>query len=126
MKFSLAALAVAVSSVAATITVIEPWGQTTWTAGGSGLVHWSNDAGAGQSCEIHLLTGEATNATVVANLTANDHTVPCDYTEATFLPLPSYTPGQYFVRIGPVGSTSDQYGYSNYFTYAGAASTTTA
>ncbi|KAG1471451.1 hypothetical protein G6F56_002114 [Rhizopus delemar] len=121
MKFSIAALAVAISSVAATITVIEPWSQTTWNAGGSGLVHWTFPEGAGQTCEIHLLTGEATNATVVANLTANDHTVPCDYTKATFLPLPTYTPGQYFVRIGPVGSTSENYGYSNYFNYAGAA-----
>ncbi|EIE91109.1 hypothetical protein G6F46_010709 [Rhizopus delemar] len=123
MKLSLAALAVAISSVAASnITVIEPWGQTTWTAGSSGLVHWSFPEGAGKTCEIHLLTGEATNATVVANLTANDHTVPCDYTRATFLPLPSYTPGQYFVRIGPVGCTSDEYGYSNYFNYVAASS----
>ncbi|KAG0747903.1 hypothetical protein G6F57_002345 [Rhizopus arrhizus] len=122
MKFSLAALAVAISSAAATITVIEPWSQTTWTAGSSGLVHWSYPEGAGQTCEIHLLTGQATNATVVANLTANGHTVPCDYTKATFLPLPSYTPGQYFVRVVPLGSAPESYGYSNYFNFVAASS----
>ncbi|CEG71024.1 hypothetical protein RMATCC62417_06820 [Rhizopus microsporus] len=123
MKFSLAAFAAAIASVtAANITVIEPWGQSTWNAGGSGLVHWSAVNGAGQTCEIHLLTGQATNATLVANLTANGHTVPCDYTKATFLPLPNYPSGQYFVRIGPVGSLPEQYGYSNYFNYVGTGS----
>ncbi|KAF1798139.1 hypothetical protein V8B55DRAFT_1395526 [Mucor lusitanicus] len=124
MKFSTvaaAALATAVASVsAANFTISEPWGETTWTAGQTGVVAWSASTDLLQSfCEIHLLTGNATDATFVTNFTANGNLVPCNYTKANLHPLPDYASGQYFIRIGPNGAVTDQYAYSGLFNYVG-------
>ncbi|KAK4509271.1 uncharacterized protein ATC70_007621 [Mucor velutinosus] len=123
MKFStvaVAALATAVASVSANFTISEPWGETTWTAGGTGVVAWSASTDLLQSlCEIHLLTGNASDATFVTNFTANGNLVPCNYTKANLHPLPDYASGQYFIRIGPNGVVTDQYAYSGLFNFVG-------
>ncbi|CAO3609215.1 unnamed protein product [Mucor fragilis] len=123
MKFSTvaaAALATAVASVSATISLYEPWGETTWTAGETGVVTWSATTDLAQTkCEIHLLTGDAAAATFVTNFTANGNLVPCNYTKANLHPLPDYASGQYFIRIGPNGVVTDQYVYSGFFNYVG-------
>ncbi|GAN01558.1 hypothetical protein MAM1_0009c00991 [Mucor ambiguus] len=123
MKFStaaVAALTTAVASVSANFTIYEPWGETTWTAGETGVVTWSASADLFQSrCEIHLLTGNATDATFVTNFTANGNLVPCNYTKANLHPLPDYASGQYFIRIGPNGAVTDQYAYSGLFNFVG-------
>ncbi|KAG2212088.1 hypothetical protein INT46_011415 [Mucor plumbeus] len=123
MKFSsiaIAALTTAVASVSANFNISEPWGQTTWTAGQIGSVAWNASADIAQSlCEIHLLTGDATSATFVTNLTANGNLVPCNFTRANIHPLPDYASGQYSVRVGPNGVVNDQYAYSGLFTYVG-------
>ncbi|CAO3648795.1 unnamed protein product [Mucor hiemalis] len=123
MKFSLltvATLATAITSAAANFTIIEPWGQSVWTAGQSGAVQWSSTADeAGKMCEIHLLTGNATAATFVANLTANGNLVPCTYTLANLQPLPDFAAGQYSIRFGENGANTDLYAYSGLFQYVG-------
>ncbi|GAA5810217.1 hypothetical protein MFLAVUS_003636 [Mucor flavus] len=123
MKFStvsIAALATVAATVSATLTVIEPWAQTTWTAGGNGTVSWNSTVEeAGKLCEIHLLTGEAATATFVANLTSNGNLVPCNYTRVNFNHLPDYAAGDYFVRLGANGGAMDLYSYSGYFKYVG-------
>ncbi|EPB92285.1 hypothetical protein HMPREF1544_00854 [Mucor circinelloides 1006PhL] len=123
MKFSIAAvaaLATAVASASANFTIFEPWGETTWTAGETGVVTWSASTDLSQSlCEIHLLTGNATDATFVTNFTANGNLVPCNYTKANLHPLPDYASGQYFIRIGPNGVVTSEYAYSGLFNYVG-------
>ncbi|KAL7314492.1 hypothetical protein PS15m_006056 [Mucor circinelloides] len=123
MKFStaaVAALATAVASASANFTIFEPWGETTWTAGETGVVTWSASTDLSQSlCEIHLLTGNATDATFVTNFTSNGNLVPCNYTKANLHPLPDYASGQYFIRIGPNGVVTSEYAYSGYFNYVG-------
>ncbi|KAI8643239.1 hypothetical protein BD408DRAFT_415185 [Parasitella parasitica] len=125
MKFSsaaVAALTTAVASVSAStnFTISEPWGETTWTAGKTGIVAWSASSDLSQSlCEIHLLTGNASDATFVTNFTANGNLVPCNYTKANLHPLPDYASGEYFIRIGPNGKNTDNYAYSGFFKYVG-------
>ncbi|KAG2230403.1 hypothetical protein BDF21DRAFT_452394 [Thamnidium elegans] len=123
MKFSIvsiAALATVAATVSATLTINEPWGETTWTSGGNGSVTWNSTAEeVGKLCEIHLLTGEATAATFVANLTSNGNLVPCNYTRVNFNHLPDYAAGDYFVRLGENGGSMDLYSYSGYFKYIG-------
>lgn len=42
----------------------EPWGESTWTAGGNGTVAWNSTLEeSGKWCEIHLLTGDPAAAT---------------------------------------------------------------
>ncbi|KAI7889912.1 uncharacterized protein EV154DRAFT_482628 [Mucor mucedo] len=122
MKFSalsIAALATAATTVSANFTLSEPWSTSVWTSGGNASVAWTSVDEAGKKCEIHLLTGNATAATFVSNLTAHGNLVPCDFTRANLHPLPDYISGDYFVRFGENGGDTANYAYSGYFKYVG-------
>ncbi|KAI8084078.1 uncharacterized protein B0P05DRAFT_570478 [Gilbertella persicaria] len=123
MKFSalaVAAFATAASTVSATITLIQPWASTTWTAGQAGTVQWSSSADlASKYCEIHLLTTVNNTVSFVSNFTANGNLIPCTYTSANFHPLPDYPAGQYSIRMGPNGESTDSYAYSGEFPFVG-------
>ncbi|KAI9469744.1 MAG: hypothetical protein EXX96DRAFT_587261 [Benjaminiella poitrasii] len=121
MKFTTAAIFTALATaVSANFTIYEPWSETVWKAGGVGTISWASSADdASKKCEIHLLSGNGTDAIFVSNLTANGNLVPCNYTQANVSPLPDYASGDYFVRLGPTDVNTDYYAYSGIFKFVG-------
>ncbi|OBZ90800.1 hypothetical protein A0J61_01156 [Choanephora cucurbitarum] len=119
MKFSLltAAAAVAVAQVSA-VTVVTPWSTSTWTAGGHGNITWTiTDAEANLKCDIYLLSGDAKNANIVAQITDPATPVACNALKYDIYPLNDFASGQYSIRIGQ--ASTGTWSYSSAFSFTG-------
>ncbi|RCI06742.1 hypothetical protein CU098_013483 [Rhizopus stolonifer] len=113
-----AGIVAAASQAMAAISVANPWGQVTWTSGGSGEITWTATAPEDTlNCDIQLLNGDYTNSNLVAQITGADTPIACSTGKFSIYPLNDFASGQYWIRIGQ-NSTSNWY-YSGLFTFNG-------
>ncbi|KAF7728770.1 hypothetical protein EC973_005608 [Apophysomyces ossiformis] len=99
-------------------TVVTPWKDNTWTAGGHGNITWTADAAeAGKKCEIQLMNGEAKNANLVAFVTDPKAPIDCAVKQFDIYPLNDFAKGQYWIRIGD--SATNNWAYSGVFNFVG-------
>ncbi|ORY91074.1 hypothetical protein BCR43DRAFT_498466 [Syncephalastrum racemosum] len=119
MKSSiLTAFAIAASAgyAAADITVVTPWADSTWTAGGHGNITWkSTSADANTKCEIQLMNGNASNSNMVAYVTSPGSPVSCSADQYDIYPLNDFAAGKYWIRIG----SNSTWAYSGVFNFKG-------
>ncbi|KAG0741427.1 hypothetical protein G6F62_002823 [Rhizopus arrhizus] len=113
-----AGLLAAASQALAAITVVNPWGSSTWTAGGHGEISWNATSPDDTlNCDIQLLNGDNTHANLVAQITNPDTPIACSAGKYDMYPLNDFAAGQYWIRIGQ-NSTGNWY-YSGLFTFSG-------
>ncbi|KAI8145165.1 hypothetical protein BJV82DRAFT_605138 [Fennellomyces sp. T-0311] len=113
------ALAASASTAAATITVITPWADTTWTSGGRGNITWNTDAADNsKDCHIQMMNGNATNSNMVAYVTAPETPVKCSVKSYEIYPLNDFASGDYWIRVGQTDDAKS-WGYSGVFKFKG-------
>ncbi|KAJ8652760.1 hypothetical protein O0I10_011565 [Lichtheimia ornata] len=123
MKSILLCTAALLSAVSAKITIVTPWAETTWTAGGHGNITWTSEkSDASQECQIQLMNGNASNANMVAFITSPASPVKCSDNRFDIYPLNDFESGKYWVRIGQ--RESDTWAYSGVFNFKGNGSAT--
>ncbi|KAI7887417.1 hypothetical protein K492DRAFT_202586 [Lichtheimia hyalospora FSU 10163] len=123
MKSILLCAATLLSAVSAKITIVTPWAETTWTAGGHGNITWTSEkSDASQECQIQLMNGNASNANMVAFITSPASPVKCSDNRFDIYPLNDFESGKYWVRIGQ--RESDTWAYSGVFEFKGNGSAT--
>ncbi|ORX49437.1 hypothetical protein DM01DRAFT_1338115 [Hesseltinella vesiculosa] len=86
----------------AIITFKEPWAQSgAWKAGDKAKISWIADSQDFEKpCFIELLTGDATNAQVVASATDAKNPVKCSQQQFEVTSLNDFRSGEYWLRIG--------------------------
>ncbi|KAI8874997.1 hypothetical protein K501DRAFT_203510, partial [Backusella circina FSU 941] len=108
----------AATQASAAISIITPWGDTTWTSGGAGNITWTaTGTDASAKCDIQLLNGNFTNANMVAEITATGSPVACSAGSYVITPLNDFASGSYWIRIGQ-SATANWY-YSGVFKFSG-------
>ncbi|KAI9310928.1 hypothetical protein BX666DRAFT_1882058 [Dichotomocladium elegans] len=118
LLLSAVTIAAAAANAAATITVISPWGNSVWVAGGHGNITWTTDAAdANSNCEIQLMNGNASNSNMVAYVTAPGTPIKCSVNAYDIYPLNDFAAGDYWIRIGQ--SASNTWAYSGVFKFEG-------
>ncbi|KAI8065206.1 hypothetical protein BC940DRAFT_304453 [Gongronella butleri] len=102
MKSTVLALAAVVSMANAIITFKEPWTQSpAWKAGDKAMISWISDAqDVDKPCFIEMLTGDATNAKVVAAATDPKNPIKCGKQQLEVNHLNDFASGTYWLRIG--------------------------
>ncbi|KAI9313285.1 hypothetical protein BX666DRAFT_764571 [Dichotomocladium elegans] len=110
-------IALAVSSAAGSIAVIEPWSDSTWKSGGEGLIQWTSDPKEYENvmCNIQLMNGNPSNGQIVAHITEPQAPIPCTANELKVGPLNDFTPGDYWIRVGQ----GEKWTYSHIFKFEG-------
>ncbi|KAI8992086.1 hypothetical protein BDF20DRAFT_904391 [Mycotypha africana] len=115
--FTVTGLLTAVSNVAA-VTIVTPWAQTVWTAGGHGNITWTTTASdAGLKCDMYLLNGDFKNSNIVAQITDPSTPVDCSIGRYDMHPLNDFASGTYWVRIGQ--ASTGTWSYSSAFQFKG-------
>ncbi|KAI8370949.1 hypothetical protein BD560DRAFT_396435 [Blakeslea trispora] len=118
MKFSLLAAAAAAVAQVSAVTIVTPWSTSAWTAGGHGNITWTiTDAEANLKCDIYLLSGDAKNANIVAQITDPATPVACNALKYDIYPLNDFASGQYSIRIGQ--ASTGTWAYSSAFSFTG-------
>ncbi|KAI8377426.1 uncharacterized protein BYT42DRAFT_344067 [Radiomyces spectabilis] len=112
------AMLAAASQAYAAITVVTPWADSLWTAGGHGNITWTTTAAeANLKCEIQMLNGNNTNANLVAYVTTPGTPVDCSVKQYDIHPLNDFAKGKYWIRIGQ--SSTNTWAYSGVFNFEG-------
>ncbi|RUS32995.1 hypothetical protein BC938DRAFT_473568 [Jimgerdemannia flammicorona] len=112
-------LALVAAAQATVITVISPWGTSTWIAGGAGDITWSSTSGGGPdftTCSIDLLNGDPKAANLVAHIT--DPATPIAVSAGKFRiqPIGDFPAGNnYWIRMG----NDPNWFYSHTFNFSG-------
>lgn len=120
MKFSLLSAAgiLAAVSQASAVTIVTPWANSVWTAGGHGDITWNATAAdAGLKCDIYLLNGDYKNSNIVAQVTNPATPVDCSVGKFDIYPLNDFAAGNYWIRIGQ--SATGNWAYSGVFKFEG-------
>ncbi|CEP10549.1 hypothetical protein [Parasitella parasitica] len=120
MKFSVLSAAGLFAAInqAMAVTIVTPWANTVWSAGGHGLISWNTtSADAGLKCDIYMLNGEYTNSNIVAQITDPSTPVDCSVGSYDMYPLNDFSSGSYWIRIGQASTGS--WAYSSPFQFNG-------
>ncbi|KAI8990122.1 hypothetical protein BDB01DRAFT_780103 [Pilobolus umbonatus] len=118
MKFTLlSAAGLLTATQVAAVTIVTPWAQTVWTAGGKGDITWNATAAdAGLKCDIQMMNGEYKNSNMVAQVSNPETPLDCSVGKFQIYPLNDFAAGDYWIRIG---QAPDSWAYSGVFKFDG-------
>ncbi|KAI9482870.1 MAG: hypothetical protein EXX96DRAFT_605969 [Benjaminiella poitrasii] len=118
MKFVLLAGVISALSQVSAVTIVTPWAQSVWTAGGHGEITWNASAtDATLKCDIYMLNGDFKNSNIVAQITDPATPVDCSAGKYDMYPLNDFASGQYWIRIGQ--ASTGNWAYSSAFQFNG-------